>query len=149
MRGLRIALRAGIGRYTTRSCLDVPLWDATDRLAIVPRARSKIRSVIAGPIEERPCWRSCGLSNGRCNEGGLADPGRPSVEQNVHDGPRHDRDQFTARLVWRNLFDAQRAADHATYCGHLLELAQRLRPGQNIFRAGVSVLTQRVDRHCG
>jgi hypothetical protein len=28
-------------------------------------------------------------------------------------------------------------------------LAQRLRPGQNIFRAGVSVLTQRVDRHCG
>ena len=71
--------------------------------------------------------------------------GSPGVEQHS----RYDSGQRAPRLVWGDLFDAQRAAEHATDYGHLLELAQGLRPGQNIFRSGVSVLTQRADRDCG
>ena len=40
-------------------------------------------------------------------------------------------------------------ADHPADCGYLIELAQGLRPGQNIFRTGVSILAQRADRDCG
>ena len=39
-----------------------------------------------------------------------------------------------------HLFDMWQAAKPTTECGHLLELAQGLRPSQNIFRSVVPVL---------
>jgi len=76
----------------------------------------------------------------------LADGRAPGLEQHIYCGQRPDRQQLAPGLVWRDFFDAQRAADHSGDCGHLLELAQRLRPGQNIFRSGVSIPTQRTHR---
>ena len=105
----------------------------------------KLGGVIGCPFEER-LW-GCSNDFRECggNVRGLADGGGPGVKQHIHGGQRPNREQLTARLVWRDLFDARRAAEHAADRGYLLELAQRLRSGQNIFRSGVSVLTQRAD----
>jgi hypothetical protein len=51
------------------------------------------------------------LLDGGCKEGGLIDGGGPGVEQHLPDGCRHDREQFTPSLVWRDFFDTQRPAD--------------------------------------
>ena len=79
----------------------------------------------------------------------LALGGIPCLQQHIYGGQRPDREQLAPRLIGRDLLDAQRVADHPADCGHLLELAQGLRPGQNIFRTGVSILAQRADRDCG
>src|SRR5579871_520534 len=52
------------------------------------------------------------------------------------------------RLLWRDLFDAQRVANHAANGRYLLKLAQRLRSGQDIFCSLVSVLAQGANRNC-
>ena len=51
----------------------------------------------------------------------LADGGSPCREQHIHRNQRPDGEQLRPRLVWRDLFDAQRAADHATDSRHLLD----------------------------
>ena len=76
----------------------------------------------------------------------LADGGSPGLEQHIHRWERPDPEQLMPRLVWRDLLDAERAANHPVDGGHLLKLAQRVRSGQNIFRPRVSVLAQRARR---
>jgi hypothetical protein len=69
-------------------------------------------------VEQCPCRCTCDLCDCGCNERRLADCSNPSVQQQLRD----DRAQPPPRLVWRDLFDLQRAADHATDSGHLFEL---------------------------
>jgi hypothetical protein len=45
------------------------------------RSRSKLSSMVGGPVEERPCRGSCELCNRGCNERRLAHCGDPGVEQ--------------------------------------------------------------------
>jgi hypothetical protein len=114
-----------------------------------PRSRPKLRGVIGRPVAERSRRRSGDLCDCGCHERRLTGCRSPGVEQHIHDKSRHENEQFAPRLIWRDLFHAQRAADHMTDCRYLLELAQGLRPGQNIFGSGVSVLTQGADRDRG
>jgi len=58
------------------------------------------------------------------------------VEQHIHDNRRHENEQLRSRVLQRDLFHVQRAADYTADYRFLLKLAQRLRPGQNIFRPG-------------
>ena len=88
----------------------------------------ELSSVIGCPFKER-LWRcSCDLCDCGCNVRRLADRGSPGLEQHIYGGQRPNPEQLMPCLVWRDFFDAQRAANHATDCGHLLELAQGLRP---------------------
>jgi hypothetical protein len=102
--------------------------------------------VICCPVTKRARWLSGDLLDRRRNKRRLTGCGTPCVEQHVHAGSRNDREQLTPGLFWRNLFDAQGAANYATDCSHLFRLAQGFRPRQNIFRFVVPIVTQRADR---
>src|SRR6266478_5927888 len=101
----------------------------------------KLCSVIGCPLEE--CL--CGCSSDLCDCGRhvrrLADRGSPGVEQHIHCGQRPDPEQITPRLVWRDLFDMQRAPNHTTDDGHLLKLAQLFVSVLFIIRPRLPVLT--------
>jgi len=109
----------------------------------------KPRGVIGRPVAERSWRRSRDLRERGCHQRRLIDCRRPGVEQHIHDERRHVGEPLGSRVFRRHLFNTQRAADHFAHCRYLLELAQGLRPGQNILRSGVSALTQGANRNRG
>jgi hypothetical protein len=111
------------------------------------RSGAKFCSVVRDPVSEGSRRNSRDVGNRGCDECGLADCGSPRIEEHVHNGPGHELEQFLTPFVWRNLFDAQRASNHATDDGELFELGQRLGPSQNIVRYGVCIVRQGMDRH--
>lgn len=82
-----------------------------------------------------------------CSTVDVTNAGWPAAAAQAYrdNGRRHHRQQFVARLIRWYLFDAQGAADGQANGGDLLELRQRLRPGQNIFRSGMAVFAQRAN----
>src|SRR5438093_11603892 len=70
------------------------------------RSRSKLRSVIGGPVEERPCRCSCDLCDCGCNERRLADCGSPRVEQHIHGERGHESAAPTTAEHLRRTFRA-------------------------------------------
>ncbi len=105
--------------------------------------------MIGRPVAERSRRSTADLRDRGCHERRLTDCRTPGTEQHIHHKSRHESEQLFSRLIWRHLFYEQRAADHSTDYRYLLELAQGLRPGQNIFRSRMSVLTQGADRDRG
>jgi hypothetical protein len=79
----------------------------------------------------------------------VVDGGCPGVEQHIYDGCGHKRAPFTTRFIWRELFNAQEAAECAADCRYLLGLSKGLWPGKNIFRAIMPVFAQRAYRDGG
>ena len=102
--------------------------------------RSKLRGVRGDPVQVGPRLRSCYFLDRGGDERRLPDRGSPSVEQRVHDGRGHGGKALTPRFLRRDLLDAYRAANYAANRGYLLVLTQRLRPGQDIFHAGMFIL---------
>jgi len=73
---------------------------------------SELCGVIGCPVEERVCGCSCDLCDCGRNVRRLANGGCPGLKQHIHGRQRPDREQLTPRLLWRDLSDAQRTADH-------------------------------------
>src|SRR5258708_3390861 len=90
-------------------------------------ARLEFGGVTGGPVEKCPRWCSCNLFDRACEMRRLADCGGPGIEQHIHDERRHG--PLAPRLVRRDLFDPQRAAEDLTDGGDLLKLAQGLKSG--------------------
>src|SRR5207344_992670 len=81
------------------------------------------------------------------DERGLAEGGRPRIEQHRHG--LLGKAQLASRLIRRKFFVSQRSADHVADRQYLLDVAQGLGPSQHVLRSLVSGLQQRTDRDFG
>jgi len=79
----------------------------------------------------------------------MAERGGPGIEEHVDGGERADGEQFLARLVGSDFFDAQVAAEDAPDGRNLFGVSERLRAGEDIFGAGVAFFAQCSNRDGG
>jgi len=113
----------------------------------IAQSSLKLGNVIDCPVAECPCRCPRNIRDSGCNKCRLADRGCPRVQQHIYNWQRYHSQQLATRFCRRYFFEAQRTSDRFTDYAYLLELAQGLRPGQNIFRS-VPVLTQGAHRDC-
>ena len=96
------------------------------------RSRSKLTSVIGGPIEERVRRYAGDLCDCRCNKRSMAGRGRPCVERHIEQSCGPSVEPLTPPLSGLDLCEAERAANRPTNDGYLLGVSQGVRSGQNI-----------------